>query len=317
MEPDRIDYSPITTRPKLLWPDNKRVALWVVPNVEHYEYLPHVRVRNPWPRMPHPDVLNYGVRDYGNRAGLWRMVEVLDTHKIPITVSLNLANYEHYPEICHALEARQWEVMCHGLYNTQYVWNMPVDEERALIAECVATHKRLTGRDLPGWFSPAASNTVNTADLVAQAGIPYYCDWYHDDQPTPIKVKNAKTKSGRLISVPYTMDINDFYLTRTQIDGEEFADMAIDQFDQLYRDAADGSGRVMCVALHPFIMGQPHRIRHLDRLLSHMLAHDSVWPATGLQIAQVYIDQHLPALEAHVAAEAALRVPHARRAATS
>jgi Polysaccharide deacetylase len=180
MEPDRIDYSPIITRPKLMWPGTKRVALWVVPNVEYYEYLPQVRVRNPWPRMPHPDVLNYGVRDYGNRVGLWRMIEVLDHHKLPITVSLNLANYEHFPEILRAQEARNWEILCHGLYNTQYVWNMPIEEERALIAECVATHRRLTGRDLPGWFSPAASNTVNTADLVAEAGITYYSDWYQD-----------------------------------------------------------------------------------------------------------------------------------------
>ena len=78
------------------------------------------------------------------------------------------------------------------------------------------------------WFSPAASNTVNTADLVAEAGITYYSDWYHDDQPTPLRVKNGKTKAGRLVSVPYTMDINDFYLTRTQIEGEEFAQMAIE-----------------------------------------------------------------------------------------
>ena len=303
MEPDRIDYSPIVTRPKLLWPGGKRVALWVVPNVEHYEYMPQVRVRNPWPRMPHPDVLGYGIRDYGNRAGLWRMIEVLDSHAIPITVSLNLANYEHYPEIMQALETRNWEILCHGLYNTQYVWNMPQDEERALIAECVATHRRLTGRDLPGWFSPAASNTVHTADLVAEAGITYYCDWYHDDQPTPFKTRSHQAGTGRLVSVPYTMDINDFYLTRTQIEGEEFAQMAIDQFDQLATDAADGSGRVMCVALHPFIMGQPHRIRHLDRLLRHMLAHESVWPATGLQIARHFIDRHLPAVEARPAAD--------------
>ena len=133
---------------------------------------------------------------------------------------------------------------------------------------------------LPGWFSPAASNTVNTADLVAEAGITYYRDWYHDNQPTPFK-----TKTGRLVSVPYTMDINDFYITRTAVEGEEFADMAIDQFDQLVRDAKDGAGRVMCVALHLSSSGQPHRIQHLDRLLKHILVSDAVWPATGLQIA--------------------------------
>lgn len=300
MEPDRLIYSPIVTRPKLVWPGGARIALWVVPNVEFYEYQPAVRVRDPWPRMPHPDVLGYGMRDYGNRVGLWRMLEVTDRHALPITVSLNLATYEHFPEIHRALETqRRWEVLCHGLYNTQYVWNMPEDEERALIAECVATHKRLTGRDLPGWFSPAASNTVNTADLVAEAGITYYSDWYHDDQPTPFKVRK-----GRLVSVPYTMDINDFFLLRGAFDADEFADMAIAHFDRLWRDAADGSGRVMCVALHPFIFGQPHRIAALDRLLRHMARHEGVWPATGGEIARHYIEHCLPAVEAHLAGRA-------------
>jgi peptidoglycan/xylan/chitin deacetylase (PgdA/CDA1 family) len=309
MEPDRLTYSPITTRPPLIWPNGARVALWVVPNIEHYEYLPVVRSRNPWPRMPHPDVLGYGSRDYGNRIGLWRMMEVMDRLEIRCTISLNLAVYEHYPEIMQACEARRWEIMSHGLYNTQYVWNLPEDEERALIADCVATHKRLTGRDLPGWFSPAASYTLNTADLCAEAGIVYHCDWYHDDQPTPFK-----TRSGRLISIPYTMDINDHWITRHPLDGEEFAQMAIDQFDQLWRDAADGSGRVMCVALHPYIMGQPHRIGHLERALKHMVTHSGVWQATGLEIAQHYIEHCLPAVEAHLAAEAPARAARDQRA---
>jgi len=132
MEPDRVTYSPLITRPKLRWPDEARVALWVAPNIEHYEYLPPVRSRDPWPRSPHPDVLGYGTRDYGNRVGLWRMFDVMDKHDIRCTISLNLSVYEHYPAIMEACEARRWDVMCHGLYNTRYHWNMPEDEERAV-----------------------------------------------------------------------------------------------------------------------------------------------------------------------------------------
>ena len=106
MEPDRVTYSPLITRPKLRWPGDARVALWVVPNIEHYEYLPPVGSRDPWPRTPHPDVLGYGTRDYGNRVGLWRMFDVMDKHDIRCTISLNLAVYEHYPEIIEACEAR-------------------------------------------------------------------------------------------------------------------------------------------------------------------------------------------------------------------
>ncbi|MDH3667824.1 MAG: polysaccharide deacetylase family protein [Paracoccaceae bacterium] len=283
---DRVPYVPITERPRLTWPGGARVAVWVVPNVEHYEYLPNqVRSRNPWPRMPHPDILGYGLRDYGNRVGLWRMAELTDALGIPCTLSLNIANWEHYPEIFEASEARGWDVMCHGIYNTQYHWSLPEDEERAIIADCVETYHRFTGRRLAGWFSPAATFTENTPDLVAEAGITYYCDWYHDDQPTPIRVRN-----GSLITIPYQMDINDAMVWRHHIEAGDFATMIIDHFDTLWREGAD-QGRVVCIALHPFIMGQPHRIRALERALAHIVAHDGVWLATGSEIADWYLSQ--------------------------
>ena len=118
MEPDRIAFSPIGDRPKITWPDGARVALWVLPNIEHYEYLPvHSNVRDPWRRTPHPDVLGYGERDYGNRVGVWRMFELMDKHDIRCTVSLNFSVIEHYPEIFEAMEARRYDYLCHGIYN--------------------------------------------------------------------------------------------------------------------------------------------------------------------------------------------------------
>jgi allantoinase len=277
MEPDRFDYSPIVERPPLAWPNGARIAVWVVPNIEHYEYLPRIiRTRDPWPRQPHPDILNYGIRDYGNRVGLWRLFEVMDRHAIRCTVSLSLSVLEMYPEILAAMEARRWEYMSHGLYNTRYHWNYSEDEERAAIAECQEIHERLTGRKLRGWFSPAASFTFNTPDLVAEAGITYYCDFYQDDQPCDIKVRK-----GRLITIPYSMEINDSVVHRRTDEGAEF-DLAIrDHFDTLY---AEG-GRVMCIALHPYMMGAPHRIKHLDRALAYIRGHKDVWFATGAEIA--------------------------------
>ncbi len=201
------------------WPGGARLALWVCPNIEHYEFEPGpVRVRDPWPRSPHPDVLGYGLKDYGNRVGLWRMFETMDRYGIRCTVSLNLANFEHYPEIFEACERRGWDYMCHGVYNTQYLWGYGEDEERAFVADCVETFRRLTGRALEGWFSPAASHTLNTPDLVAEAGVRYYCDFYHDDQPFPVRVKK-----GRLITIPYQMDLNDAVLTQGSGEGEDFS----------------------------------------------------------------------------------------------
>ncbi len=292
---ERLAYLPIHDRPRLVWPGGARVALWVVPNIEHYEYQPDpVRLRDPWPRTPHPDVLGYGLRDYGNRVGFWRMLEVTDRHDVRCTVSLNLAAWEHFPDIMAACEARRWDAMCHGIYNTQYNWGLPEAEERALIAHCMETFQRLTGRKLLGWFSPANTNTVNTPDLLAEAGIRYYCDWFHDDQPFPMRVR-----SGSLLTMPYSMDLNDGWNFRGPMEAEEFADQVIAQFDQLYEDGAE-SGRVMCLPLHPFVLGQPHRIGHLDRALRHVLSRREVWQATGAEITEWFNAHHLPALQARL-----------------
>ena len=291
---DRVSYSPIVERPRFAWPGGARVALWVVPNIEHYEYLPEYRVRDPWPRMPAPDVLGYGLRDYGNRVGLWRLFEVMDHFGIRCTSSLNLAVFEHYPQILEACEARQWDVMGHGLYNTRYHWNLGEDDERAEIEKCVEIMRRRTGRMLQGWFSPSATFTQNTPDLVAEAGMKYYCDWYHDDQPTPMAVRN-----GSLITIPYQMDINDAMVYRHAIEADDFARMTMDHFDCVYREGADRP-MVMCIAIHPYLIGQPHRIRHLEKALEHILSHSGVWLATGEEIADWYIANGLPAMKVHL-----------------
>ena len=299
MEPDRFVYSPITSRPKLVWPNDARVALWVVPNIEHYEYIPGpTRGREPWPRTPYPDVLGYGARDYGNRVGVWRLFEVMDRHDIRCTVSINISVLDHYPEVFEACEERCWDYLCHGVYNTRYLWNLAEEEEREVIADCVETYHRVTGRRLAGWFGPACSFTLNTPDLIAEAGVKYCSDWFHDDQPFPMKVR-----AGHLITVPYTMAINDAIEYRHATEGDEFAQMIKDSFDTLYREGADG-GRVMCIAIHPYIMGQPHRIKHLDGALAYILSHDGVWKATGEEIADWYIANCLPEVQAHLDSEA-------------
>lgn len=283
----RLDYSALPQRAPLSWPGGARVALWVAPNIEHYEYLPEkIRLRNPWPRVPHPDILGYGLRDYGNRVGVWRLMDLFDRLHLPVTVSLSLSVLDLYPELAEAMIEREWEFMSHGLYNTRYHWNLSDDEEREAIEECQAIHVRHTGRRLKGWFSPAASNTVRTPDLVAESGIEYLCDLYHDDQPTPVNVRK-----GQLISLPYSMEINDSIAWRRGQEAEAFARKICDEFDVLHAEGAV-HGRVMNVAVHPFIMGQPHRIAALEKALRYILGHEGVWCATGSQITDWY-RQHM------------------------
>jgi len=285
----RLPHAPLPFRPKLTWPGGARLAVWVCPNIEHYEFLPAQRgsPRDPWPRTPHPDVLSYSLKDYGNRAGLWRMMEVLDAHAIRATVSFNMAVGEMFPPILEAMLARDWDVFSHGLYNSRYHWNLPEAEERAEIEASVAAWRRMTGRQLRGWFSPAGSNTLRTPDLVAEAGITYICDFYHDDQPTPVRVRQ-----GRLVSLPYQMDLNDAVMIAAGAnEGEEFLRTAVDMFDTLHAEGG-AQPRVMCVALHPYVMGRPHRIRFLDQALAHMRRQEGVWFATGAEMAEWYLAHH-------------------------
>jgi len=295
LPPNRVDYSPIIDRPAIKWPDGARVALWIAPNVEHYEYQPDYNGdRNPWPRTPYPDVQQFSYRDYGNRVGFWRMLEVLDKHNIRCCVSLNMAVLEHYPEIGEAMVERNWDFMSHGIYNTRYLNTLTEEEEREFYRDCIDTLRRHTGKQLKGMLGPAISGSERTPDLMAEAGLIYHTDWMHDDQPVPIKVK-----SGKLVSVPYSIELNDAPLFRQHYEGDYFAEICKAQFDQLYKEGAD-SGRVMCIALHPYMMGQPHRLRYLDEALAYICAHDGVWKATGEEIADWYYANAWDAVQAHI-----------------
>jgi peptidoglycan/xylan/chitin deacetylase (PgdA/CDA1 family) len=297
LPPDRVDYSPIIDRPIIKWPNGARVALWISPNVEHYEYMPDDdAARTPWPRTPFPDVQQYSYRDYGNRVGFWRMLESLDRHDIRCCVSLNMAVLEHFPEIRDAMVERDYDYMSHGIYNTRYLYTYSEEQEREFYRDTIDTLKLHTGKQLKGMLGPAISGTERTPDLMAEAGLLYHTDWMHDDQPVPIKVK-----SGKLVSVPYSIELNDSSLLRdNHYEGDYFARICKAQFDQLYKEGAE-SGRVMCIALHPFLIGQPHRIKYLDEILSHIMSHEGVWQTTADDIVDYYIENYYDDAVAHSA----------------
>ncbi len=292
----RVDYSPIIERPPIRWPNGARVALWIAPNIEHYEYLPDFDgVRTPWPRVPIPDVQHYSYRDYGNRVGFWRMTEVMDKHNIRCCVSLNLAVLEHYPEIAEAMIERDYDFMSHGIYNTRYLNALSEEEEREFYRDNIETLRLHTGKPLKGMLGPAVSGTDRTPDLMAEAGLIYHTDWVHDDQPVPIRVK-----SGKLVSVPYSFELNDVPVFRSNFEGDYFAQICKAQFDQLYEEGTE-SGRVMCIALHPYLIGQPHRVKYLDEILSYIMSHEGVWQTTADEIAEHYIANHYVEAVAHAA----------------
>ena len=295
--PGHYGFMPWRRRPKITWPNGARVAFWVAPNIEHYEYDPPPNARRmPWPR-PVPDVLGYSWRDYGNRAGFWRMADVMAKHGMRGSVSLNVAVCDHYPEIIERCCELDWELFSHGTYNTRYFYGMSEDQQREVIRENRETILRASGQSMDGWLTPAISNDETTQDILAEEGILYTLDLLHDDQPTPIRTRSGK----RLVSIPYSLEVNDVpLLVMRNTPPERYAEICKAQFDQLYEEGAE-SGTVMCLPLHPFLIGQPHRIAALDEVLRHVAAHDKVWLATGREIAQHYIDNHLAAHEAWIA----------------
>lgn len=295
-DPELYDYVPYdASRPKIRWPNGARVALWVAPNIEFYEYDPPSNPsRAPWKR-PHPDVVHYSERDYGNRVAHWRMMEVLDRHSVKGSISLSVAMCEHHPEIVREAVDRGWELFSHGVYNTRYTYHLSEAQERAVIEDAFATVERFSGQRIAGWLAPALTHTERTMDLLAEYGVLYTCDLFHDDQPQPVRV--AK---GRLISIPYSLEMNDVIVYNVnQIAPRRYADILKANFDQLYAEGAD-NGTVMCIPLHAYLVGQPHRIGALDEALEYILGHEDVWVATGKEIAEHYLEHCYDDAVAHV-----------------
>ena len=263
-------YRAIGDAPKIVWPNGARIAVWVIPNVEHF----HLEIGT-----PAPDVRNYSRRDYGNRVGLWRLMEVLRKHGVRGTVALNAEIGIHYPRIMEAMLDLDWELMGHGLTNSSTMTGLDIAQERALIGATREIIERW-GRRMKGWLGPGLTETFRTPDLLKEAGVEYVADWVNDD--LPYRFNNG------LYSIPYSIEINDMPLfNMASISIRDFKRRICDAFDVLYAEGAQ-NGRVLGIALHPFLIGAAHRIKYLDEALAYIASHDKVWFATGSEIIDAY-----------------------------
>ena len=287
MENQLYDYSPLIRRLRLELPNGARLAFWIGLNVEHYEVDKPSTSLFPGTAMLQPDPLNYGWRDYGPRVGIWRMMDLLDKYGIRASVLLNSDVCTFYPDIIEEGNKRDWAWLAHGKNNSILQTGMSLEEERRYLTEVVNTIKEGTGEQPRGWLGPALSETFNTPDLLAELGLTYICDWCNDDQPYPMKVKQ-----GRMISVPYSIEVNDIpAFVGKGLTAEQFHQMIVDQFDLLYAEGQQ-SARVMCVALHPFITNLPFRQKYLQKALDYITGHDGVWLATSDEIADWYYSDY-------------------------
>jgi peptidoglycan/xylan/chitin deacetylase (PgdA/CDA1 family) len=281
MDNELYDYSPITEREPIRWPGGARVAFYVGLNVEHFLVgQPSTSINQATAGLV-PDPLNHGWRDYGPRVGIWRMAEVFDRHRIRPSVLLNSDVAGHYPQIIKAGLERDWAWLAHGRDNSTFEAGMTVAEERAYLTDVVETIERATGRRPRGWLGPGLTETFETPRLLAELGLGYVLDWTSDDQPYRLNVPG-------MLSVPYSVELNDLGIfTMHGMTGPQFVELVSDQLEQLYADSAD-SGRVMALALHPFVSGQPFRRKYLDQALGLVASHPGVWLTTSDEIAEHY-----------------------------
>ena len=283
-------YSPIVRRPKLTWPNGARVALWVIPNIEYFSLEERPGGYGGTGKIP--DVVMWSERDYGNRVGVWRLMEVLDRYGIRGSVALNSLLCDHHPVIIEEGNKRKWEWMGHNESNTRRLNEAPPGEEAYIIKRTFATIERAVGTRPKGWLSSGLQETWESLDLLAAEGCQYVCDWCNDNHPYIMNLDGGR----RLVSVPYPQQTNDKpAYERMYVSPGEFRDMICRTFDVLYREGAD-SGRVLPIALHPYISGVPHRIGALDAALEYICRHEGVWCTTGAEIAEFYLS---PAAAAH------------------
>lgn len=283
---ERAAYSAIVDRPPLQLPQGLRLVIWPVVNLEVWDIeRPMARQVLPAPMGASltPDLPNWTWHEYGMRVGIWRLFSAFDGRAIRSTLALNADVIAVYPRVASAALDRDWEFMGHGEVQ------MPihqVTDQRAMIQRTLEKCAAFTGKRPVGWLGPGLTETEETPDLLAEAGVQYVGDWVHDDEPSTIT-----TAHGELVTLPYTVELNDIPMMMVQHHAsDEFLIRASDQFDRLYAEAA-GRAKILCFAIHPYISGVPHRIKYLEAFLDYARKHAGIAFWTGEEILDWYVKQ--------------------------
>ncbi|MBI5132045.1 MAG: polysaccharide deacetylase family protein [Rhodopseudomonas palustris] len=275
----RLPYASINGRPKTTLPGNARVAVWTIVNAENWEPsapMPRAVLPPPMGRSLLPDLPNWAWHEYGMRVGFWRFLEVLSSRGLRASFAVNGSVCSLYSEICRAALNAGWEFIGHGYVQRPM---HTLEDQRSAVHDTIKAIKDFCGYAPRGWESPGLTETDDTLDLLAEAGIEYVADWVLDDQPVSLN-----TRFGGIVSVPYTVEINDVVISAVQQHrSDEIYLRGKDQFDRLYLEGAD-IPRVMAISIHPYLTGVPHRIKYLEMLYDHILGHDGVVMWTGAEI---------------------------------
>src|ERR1700681_1627669 len=281
---ERCDFSAIIDRPPLKLPGGARLVVWTIVNYEVWDIarpMPRQVLPPPSGQGLLPDVPNWSWHEYGMRVGAWRFFDLFARRGIRPTLALNARVCEDYPRVAEEAKRNAWEFMGHG-YDQMQIHNN--DDQAATIDRCLGILERFCGRRPLGWLGPGLTETLETPDLLAAAGIKYIGDWVYDDEPTTIRTAN-----GPLVTLPYSVELNDIPMMAVQHHESDYLlKRTVDQFDRLYAEG-EKRAKILALAIHPYLSGQPHRIKYLEAIYDYARRFDGVEYWTGEEILQWYL----------------------------
>ena len=288
MDHDYYDWSMLVDRKPVEWPGGNKLALWV--NVG-LQFFPLNQEGKPFPppggmTTAYPDLRHYTLRDYGNRVGIYRFLKAFDKYGIKASFAINSRLAERYPYLVNKIVERGDEILCHGWdMDTPHYGGMDRDEEAGIIAKSLEVLRSATGKPVIGWISPGKSQSFNTPELLVENGIEYMCDWINDDMPFQFR-----TQAGEITAMPLSTELEDRFILLNNLHSEsEYADQIVDAFDYLYAEADQQGGRMLALNVHPWMLGQPHRIGKLEQVLEYVTKHDGVWSASAADIRAAWV----------------------------
>lgn len=281
---DRLDFTPIEGRPPLRLPDGLRMIIWPVFALEHWDIsrpMARMVITPPQGQPMLPDHPNWSWHEYGMRVGFWRLKRMYDRLGIRPTVTINARTCETYAPVIRAIADAGWELNAHG-YEQLPMHN--VDDQLAWIKKTIDVITKFWGRRPRGWFGPGLTQTYDTLDYLSKAGIEYVGDWVLDDEPVTLK-----TRHRPVVALPYNFELHDIVMMALQNHtSDEMYRRAMDAFDCLYEESS-GRAKILSIAAHPYLSGQPHRIAHVERAFHQMLSRKGVACWTGEEILDWYL----------------------------